>query len=397
MKRLSICVGLGLALAAGCATPQTYRQPPGTSAPVPDTTPSLGAPAQSFDSGSGLTPSPNGGPSLGMPEARRDDAPLKSTRAPRGKTAQPPSRTVQYRPAAAAPGPTETRRQADRPYWDKSHFSTERRPIETCVLGRGPRRVAVLGSLHGDEKRGAALVDTLAGELSRHPESLAQATVLLVKTPNPDGLATASPYNVKGVDLNRNFPTSNWRNLAAGRGGAEGASEVETRELVRLLSEFRPDLVVHLKDSRGEGLMNIEGAAADMAERAAKHLSCRTVSGLGSKTSGSLECYASTELHSPVLTLLLPRTDGAPARTNEVDALLVLLEAPRGSSTVSRQRPAQPTDDATLRQSSLKRKPAADPEFEERALAKRQPAKRAMSTELPAPVPDRGYVELPPP
>src|SRR5262245_56019617 len=87
MKPLIASTILCATLFAGCTAPQTYRQPPGgAGTPVPDTTPSLGPPANSFDAGGGASYGPSGGgPSLGMPEpnAWRDDPSLRSPRAAR--------------------------------------------------------------------------------------------------------------------------------------------------------------------------------------------------------------------------------------------------------------------------------------------------------------------------
>lgn len=391
---------LCLALVAGCATPQTYKSPAGSGAttPIPDTTPQLGPPAGSLD-GSGNSssygPADPGGPTLGLPEASRRNGKnaWRETAIP-----WPEPRTTRYRSDTTRVVPVASRNSLPpEPVWNRAYASGQRRPIETLQVGRGARRVALLASLHGDETQSARLVEELARHLVEHPESAQEATIMLVRCPNPDGAAAHSPYNARGVDLNRNFPSANWKTLPNGRAGAKAASEAETQAVARLLSEFRPTLVAHLKDSRGQTVINVEGLVRDRGDLLGRLLSCRVVEGLGAKTSGSLENYADSRLHCPSLTLLLaPEQQPATAWSTNRDALLSLT----GANAVSGEKPALDEtmlrDEPALRKSSLRQQAATDPEFSVRSSGARA-RQRGSFADFPAPIPDRGYVELPPP
>src|SRR3954454_9189493 len=85
--------------------------------------------------------------------------------------------------------------------------SAQGRPI--AVTHRGdpgaPTSVLVVGSIHGDETAGHAVI----ARLRRTPVP-AGVQLWLVRTVNPDGVAHGTRQNARGVDLNRNFPFR-WR------------------------------------------------------------------------------------------------------------------------------------------------------------------------------------------
>lgn len=121
------------------------------------------------------------------------------------------------------------------------------RPRETCTL-------LIFAGIHGEEPE-----TTFA--LSRALRSLAQPSrhCAVVLAANPDGLIRGTRGNARGVDLNRNFPTSDWQqDPVAHRStmddprdvllspGSEPGSEVETRALIRLIDELEPQTAIAL-------------------------------------------------------------------------------------------------------------------------------------------------------
>ena len=127
--------------------------------------------------------------------------------------------------------------------------SVQDRPI--AVVRRGPqdapRRVLVVGSVHGDEPGGRQVTAAL---LRRTPPD--GVAVYVVHDLNPDGSRRGTRTNARGVDLNRNFP-HRWRSAARGRywPGPRAASEPETRYAMALSRAVRPDVTVWLHQPYG--------------------------------------------------------------------------------------------------------------------------------------------------
>jgi protein MpaA len=121
--------------------------------------------------------------------------------------------------------------------------STQGRPLDVIRRGTpGGVRVMVVGVIHGDEDAGLQIVDEL--RTIDVPDGI---DLWIVPTMNPDGTAAQVRGNANGVDLNRNFPYR-WSRMGK-RGywqysGPRAASEVETREMVRLIRTVRPQLAI---------------------------------------------------------------------------------------------------------------------------------------------------------
>jgi hypothetical protein len=105
-----------------------------------------------------------------------------------------------------------------------------------------PVRVLIVGSIHGNERAGQAVISRL-----RHLAPPAGVQAWIVRTANPDGTLRGTRQNARGVDLNRNFP---FRWAALGRAfdtyfpGRAPASEPETRAVQLLVNAVRPQLTV---------------------------------------------------------------------------------------------------------------------------------------------------------
>src|SRR5205814_5115931 len=78
-------------------------------------------------------------------------------------------------------------------------------PLTVYAPETGRAEIVILASIHGDEAETTVVVSEALRCL---PSGDLQAAVILCA--NPDGMLRGTRGNGRGVDLNRNFPTSNW-------------------------------------------------------------------------------------------------------------------------------------------------------------------------------------------
>lgn len=178
------------------------------------------------------------------------------------------------------------------------------RPIEATVYGSTRNeRVLILASIHGDEPSGTPLLAELDRYLRQNPVELAERCVMLIPVANPDGYEARTRRNGNGIDLNRNFPASNYR---PGRNsGAEPLSEPETQALFGMLHSFQPARVVSIHMETAQ--IDYDGPSRELAEAMAAH--CRLLVRRQGSRPGSLGSYVGLDLGTPIVTLELTPKD----------------------------------------------------------------------------------------
>src|SRR5215217_6179490 len=148
-------------------------------------------------------------------------------------------------PARTAPQPAPA---AEAPYIEVAEVgrSVEGRPLVLHTFGRGTCDLFVLGGIHGNEPGSAVVCEELVNYLRTNPAALMGRSVAVLPAANPDGLTRRLRTNKNLVDLNRNFPASNWKKTRKGGfyGGAVAASEPETLALLEVLERLRPRAIV---------------------------------------------------------------------------------------------------------------------------------------------------------
>jgi len=196
------------------------------------------------------------------------------------------------------------------------HVSFKQRPLlikeyPPLLNKRKPQaKVLMLGGIHGDEYSSVTIMFKWMRILDKYHSGLFHWKVAPLV--NPDGLLQkkSQRMNANGVDLNRNFPNNGkphvsleyWKKRAYGDArrypGPAPTSEPETRWIVKLIKEFKPDVIVAVHAPFG--IVDFDGPPKPPSHLGPLHLKL-----LGTYP-GSLGNYAGLHQQIPVVTVELP-------------------------------------------------------------------------------------------
>ncbi|MBM4015302.1 MAG: murein peptide amidase A [Planctomycetes bacterium] len=201
--------------------------------------------------------------------------------------------------------------------------SVEGRELLYWVLGDGPETVLLLGGIHGDERSSAEAAYDLLAVAVADPAALAGITLVLAPEVNPDGNAARSRRNARDVDLNRNFPSRNWRGDSSAHGpGTHPASEPETRFVLALLRMHAPTRVI--ATHAAAACVNWDGPAEALAERMSRECGLPVEATIGYPTPGSLGSYLGVDLAVPTITFELATKEEVGAALDGVRRALLV-------------------------------------------------------------------------
>jgi murein peptide amidase A len=218
--------------------------------------------------------------------------------------------------------------------WNHVRNTNHGTPLIWTVFGEEKSVVStdnttlVMCGVHGDEITPVKFCWDFMREMSKH-HSFDNKLVVVAPLVSPDSFFKGKPSrtNARGVDVNRNFPTGDWKSEAHKRWhhqlgkdarkypGPHAASEQETVFQMNLILRYRPNKIISvhapltLLDYDGPSLKDVAGKSAkalleQMSSKAA-----------GYKVSnypifpGSLGNWAGKEKHIPTYTLELPNTN----------------------------------------------------------------------------------------
>lgn len=196
------------------------------------------------------------------------------------------------------------------------------RPRKECKL-------LIFAGIHGEEPE-----TTIA--LSRALRQLADPSphCAVVLAANPDGLIRGTRGNARGVDLNRNFPTADWRpDPVAHRStmddpqdvllspGSRAGSEPETQALLHLISELKPAAAVALHAPLA---CVDDDFNSPLGQWIAERTGLPLVEGVGYETPGSFGTWGA-EQNLPIVTYEFPLCDTDAVVREQVPVLVELL------------------------------------------------------------------------
>ena len=171
------------------------------------------------------------------------------------------------------------------------------------------RNILFFAGIHGSEGTTVGVARKFVEELNANPPTL-DVNLYIIPLANPDGYAAKSRVNANAVDLNRNFPATNWK--ASQRktkywNGPSPLSEPESRALHDLVLKLKPIRILSMHSIKGgKHGNNFDGPAEHLAELMASKNGYNVLPTMGYTTPGSFGSWAGIDLGIPTITLELP-------------------------------------------------------------------------------------------
>jgi protein MpaA len=183
--------------------------------------------------------------------------------------------------------------------------SRQGRPLAARGPGAGAGALVLMAGIHGDEGSSVeAVLELLQGGLPAPGPG--QPPLWVVPALNPDGLRVRRKNSAGDVDLNRNFPASNFsRTHKPGYDpGAAPLSEPESAAFADLIERVAPVAVIAVHAPFA--CINHDGPAARWAAAVAAACGWPAQADIGYSTPGSLGSWLGVDRQLAVLTIELP-------------------------------------------------------------------------------------------
>lgn len=149
-------------------------------------------------------------------------------------------------------------------------YSRQGRAINAYYFGNGGTTILYVGAIHGNEPSSKYILENWITELDTNPGRIpAGRQIVVVPNLNPDGITVGSRNNSAGVNLDRNFPTDDWKSdihsadgFRKGGGGPKPLSEPESKAIAGLVQRLRPRLMLSYH-SQGSLVMGDPGVYSE--------------------------------------------------------------------------------------------------------------------------------------
>jgi protein MpaA len=150
--------------------------------------------------------------------------------------------------------------------WEYYRTTDRGRPLFFAIFGHDSENCTLLlAAVHGDEVPTVYLLFKLADYLKQNPGAYRGRCIVVAPLVNPDGFLASPPQRVNsnGIDINRNFPTKDWKKDALRQWksrarknkryypGQKPGSEDETRFQIALIHRFKPHKILSLHSPLG--------------------------------------------------------------------------------------------------------------------------------------------------
>lgn len=183
-----------------------------------------------------------------------------------------------------------------------NQFETGIRIIEKKSRGTKAKNILIVGVFHGDEQQGEYIIGRF---LAENNFGELKNNLWLIPCLNHSGKTQNKRVNCNDVDLNRNYPTKNWIRTEKDEyfSGESAASEPETRFMIQLLGEIKPEIILTIHAPLK--VVNYDGPAKKIAEKISELCGFPVSDDIGYPTPGSFGTYCGVERNIPTITLEL--------------------------------------------------------------------------------------------
>jgi len=203
--------------------------------------------------------------------------------------------------------------------------------IRCYKAGNSGSTILLIGCIHGPEKNGITTSIRVLNELFAKKDL--KNTLICIPTVNPDGNINNTRTNSNKIDINRNFPATNWKYQDSAKlkkdkktywGGKFPASEAETRLLMKLDSIYKPSAIIVLHQFLN--CVEYDGTGSKLAQFISSQTGQVLKEDIGYSTPGSLGSYFGGDFRREVVTIEIPKNPSDTLQNNLVKALVDVVE-----------------------------------------------------------------------